>query len=418
MFFLANIVSILDRQILYLLVDPLRHDLGVTDVQISLLEGAAFSICYATLSLPLGLIADRYSRKRLAIAGVLCWSLATIVCGFASDFHTLFLCRIVVGLGEAALSPAAISMICDLAPPAKRGRPLSVLLTGTSLGKGATVLIVGLILALAGSRQFIFAPWVARMAPWREAFMVCGALGFVVAALFLTIREPARHLVAGQSATPWSLKAKFAYVVRHARLLMPFFLCLSVLSIGNYGLAAWSPSLLMRHFGLTALQVGAWLGPALMVAGPFGSLMGGYLCDRASRRGGPPSRVLLVAISSLGFLPGAFAVFAPNAAIAIGLIAISTLSFSLTGAAHTTTNQDLVPAPMRGTAIGLVGFFVTFIGFAGGPLMIALMTEHLFRDPKLVGYSMAAAIAPAVLVASGCAALSWLALRRGSIGSA
>ena len=397
-FFLANIVAVLDSKILTMLVDPLRKELHITDVQISLLEGAAFSVCYLIVSIPIGLLVDQYSRKRLAIAGVLCWSIATAICGFTSDFRAMFLCRIFTGLGEAVLFPVTISTICDLAPPERRGLPLTFLLMGTSLGRGATVLIVGSILALAGASQLISTPWGSQIAPWRAAFIICGALGFVVSALLATIREPTRRLTRAQMSEPWDLRAKLAYIVKNARVLLPFMLCLSVISVGNFGLAAWGPSLLIRHFGLSAPEVGAYLGPALIGASCLGALLGGYLSDRASSWGGPRARILLIAVSGLGLLPGAFAVFAPNATIAIVLITLSTASFLTTAAAHSTATQDLFPTPMRGTAASLVNTTVILVGSASGPLMIAVMTEHLFRDPAQVGYSMAAAIVPTVIL--------------------
>ena len=408
-FFLATLVAILDRQILFLLVDQVSKDLQINDVQISLLEGAAFSICYASCALPIGLLADRYSRKTIAVCGILCWSAATVWGGFTNTFEEMFLSRVFVGLGEATLMPTAISFISDLAAPSKRGRPISFMLTGNSLGRGATILIVSGILAVAGSQQFFFSPWISDVAPWRLAFFVCGFLGLPVAVLLVTLREPPRRADGQQSR--WDLRPALRYGLTHARVLLPFMFCSAALSIGNYGMAAWGPSLLIRHFDLTAIQVGAWYGPAMMVAGPLGSLTGGYLSDRASAVGGARARLLFMAIACLGFLPGAFAVFAPHWAGAIALIAFSTASFSITGAMHSTVAQDLVPGHMRSTMVGFQLLISTIIGFAGGPFVIALMTEHFFRDPSSVGYSMAATIPPAVVVAALLALMSWSALR-------
>src|ERR1700732_5376463 len=137
------VLSYTDRQVLSLLVDPIRSDLGITDTQISLLLGTAFAVVYGIAGLPLGFLADRTSRRNLIFAGVLVWSCGTLACGFSHSFGQLFAARIVVGLGEAVLSPAAISLISDYFPPARRGTAVGCFLSGIAMGRGASLLIGG-----------------------------------------------------------------------------------------------------------------------------------------------------------------------------------------------------------------------------------------------------------------------------------
>ena len=141
----AGVVSVLDRTILNVIVDPVRADLGLSDVQISVLQGLAFGLFYATVGLPLGLTVDRYARRSLVIAGIIVWSLATLVSGFAQTFEQLFAARLLVGLGEAVLSPAAISLIADLFPPTTRGRPISLFLMGQAAANGLGISVTSFV---------------------------------------------------------------------------------------------------------------------------------------------------------------------------------------------------------------------------------------------------------------------------------
>lgn len=398
-FFVAAVISILDRQIMFLLVDPIRESLNINDVQVSLLEGAAFSICYATMALPIGLLVDRVTRKWIAAAGVLIWSLATVWGGFANSFEEMFLSRIFVGLGEAALAPVAISIISDMAPPEKRGKPLGFFLMGNGVGKGATIAIVGAILAAAAAPALADNPWVQSVEPWRLSFIVCGAVGVFAAGLLLTIKEPPRRTRPSATAAKTSqLGPAYRYFKDNFKMVAPFILALAILSIGNYGLAAWGPSLLIRQFGMTHQEVGGALGAALVIAGVTGAILGGTIADRASVKGGVIGRLRWNALSCLALIPGALAVFAPNAAVAIVMLASGTVAFSTFGCLHAASAQDIVPSNLRGTMVGMQVLITTVIGFVGGPLVIALMTEHLFRGPELVGYSMALTIVPAVAI--------------------
>ncbi|MFD2137757.1 MFS transporter [Novosphingobium resinovorum] len=151
MLFLAGILSVIDRAALNILVDPVRGTLGISDEQIGLLQGLAFGLFYAFMGIPMGLAADRISRRNLIVAGIGLWSLATIGSGLAQSFGSLFAARLLVGLGEAALGPAAISLIADLFAPARRGRPISVYMMGQGLANGIAISLTSLILAAAGA---------------------------------------------------------------------------------------------------------------------------------------------------------------------------------------------------------------------------------------------------------------------------
>src|ERR1700730_17733094 len=168
------IVSYTDRQVLSLLVDPVRRDLGISDTQISLLLGTAFAVIYGLAGIPFGMLADRTSRRNLIFFGVVVWSLGTVACGYAHSFGQLFAARIVVGLGESVLSPAAISLISDYFPPSRRGMAVGCFLSGIAIGIGASILIGGGVLHLVEAGAMVGTP-LARVAPWRCVLWLVGA---------------------------------------------------------------------------------------------------------------------------------------------------------------------------------------------------------------------------------------------------
>src|ERR1700755_489545 len=168
------VLSYTDRQVLSLLVDPIRADLGISDTQISLLLGTAFAVVYGVAGITLGWLADRTSRRNLLFCGVSVWTIGTLACGFSQSFGQLFAGRLVVGLGEAVLSPAAISLISDYFPPQRRGMAVGSFLSGIAMGIGAAILIGGGVLHLVQTDALASTP-LASMSPWRLVLLIIGA---------------------------------------------------------------------------------------------------------------------------------------------------------------------------------------------------------------------------------------------------
>src|ERR1700733_14392532 len=194
------VLSYTDRQVLSLLVDPIRGGLGISDTQISLLLGTAFAVIYGTAGIPLGYLADRTSRRNLILAGISVWSIGTIACGLSHSFAEIFAGRIVVGLGEAALSPAAISLISDYFPPSRRGTAVGFFLSGIAMGSGAAILIGGGVLHAIELGALAATP-LAAYAPWRMVLLVIGGPGLLWSFAILLIREPARRTTEDSSET-------------------------------------------------------------------------------------------------------------------------------------------------------------------------------------------------------------------------
>jgi MFS family permease len=189
----AYVVSFVDRTILSLLIEPIKADLALSDTQIALVQGIAFGLFYAAMGLPLGWLADRMSRRLLIGIGAGFWCLATAACGLAASFPQLFLARIGVGVGEAALSPAAMSMISDSFPKERRALPIGIYAGAAALGAGLALILGGSVIRLVSGASQVSLPLVGDVAAWQAAFILVGVFGLVLLPLMATVVEPLRR---------------------------------------------------------------------------------------------------------------------------------------------------------------------------------------------------------------------------------
>lgn len=410
--FLAGMVSVIDRSAINLLVDPIRHDLGIGDQQIGLLQGLAFGLFYAFMGVPMGLAADRLPRCRLIAFGITVWSLATIASGLAGSFGQLFAARLLVGFGEAALAPAAISLIADLFAPERRGRPIAVFMTGQGLANGVAISVTGLIVTAAAAGAFAHLPAVGGLAPWRLAFLLFGATGLLVAAALLLFgTEPAR-LGTGAAARQLPGREEARYFARNRATLLPLYLGFATCFTVAYGAAAWSPTMLLRGHHVTPAFLAEWLGPLSIGFSAIGPLIGGTLLDRSMRTGQPLARFAILIAAPLCAIPSVLAVFAGEPHLAAVLVASSAAVFSVVGTVMLATLQSVVPPHLRGSAVSLTLVLNTLLGAALGPLLIATLTERVIGDPARVGWAIAAVCVPCLLLASALYAHARRAMRR------
>ncbi len=286
-FLAAYAVSFLDRQILSLIVEPLKHDLGISDTQIGIVQGPAFGLFYATLGLPLGWLADRVHRVRLIAAAIALWSVMTMLCGFATDFTGLLVARFGVGVGEAALVPAAVSLLADLFRPARRALPVSVFTCGLSLGGGLALTLGGAFIAFSetGAAQLPLAgAWLAARAPWQNVFLLAGLAGLPVAALVLLVIEP-RQGVRNVSDPLHSIRAAWEHLRAARRFFVPMLASMAGFFVLTTALSAWLPSLFVRQHGWSPADAGRTLGTAILICGLCGNLASGVLSNALARRG-------------------------------------------------------------------------------------------------------------------------------------
>lgn len=385
----AYVFSFIDRSILTLLVGPIRADLGITDTQISLLHGLAFALFYTLLGIPLASLADRRNRRNIIVAGVAFWSLATAACGLARNFWQLFLARVGVGVGEAALSPAAYSMLADSFPRERLGRALSVYTLGAFAGMGLALIIGGAVISSVSGAGSTPLPLVGEVRPWQLVFFIVGLPGLLVALWVWTLREPDRRGVPARHAGQ-GLRELLAWMGRHRRVFATHLLGFALLGMVLNSLSAWTPSHLIRNFGLKPGDAGFWLGTLILIFGTSGVVLGGLLADRLQQgaRVNAPLRVG-VASAAGSALFGSVAPLADSLPLTLALYAplifFSTFAYGAAPAAL----QMMTPAPMRALASAFYLFFLNLIGMGLGPTLTALLTDQLFGDDGMVGQSLA-----------------------------
>jgi len=383
----AYVLSFVDRQILNLLVGPIRRDLGISDTQMSLLMGFSFAIFYTILGIPLGRLADRWNRRGLIAAGVVVWSVMTSLCGLARSYWQLFLLRIGVGVGEATLSPAAYSMIADYFPPERRATAISVYSMGIYLGSGIAFLLGGLVIQFAVAQGTVTLPLVGDIRPWQLVFFVLGGSGIVFSLAFLLVREPPRQGV-GESGSLVPLRAVVAYLWRNRRTVLCHNVGFAMIAFCSYGIGAWVPSFFIRTFNWKAGEVGIIYGLIVAVFGCLGILFGGWLTDRWLRQGLPDAALRVGLCASGAAIAGNAFLLADSGTLAAFLLAPSVFALGMPFGAAPAAILAIVPNPMRGQTAAIYLFIVNLIGLGVGPTAVALVTDHVFADDLALRWSM------------------------------
>jgi MFS family permease len=391
------LVSILDRFIITLLVDPIKRDLGITDVQFGMLHGTAFGLTFCLFGLILGTLADRCSRRWVIYAGVTVWSLATAACGIAQQFWHLLLARVGVGVGEAALTPCATSMIADLFPRERLTSAMAIFGLGATAGSGCAYFFGGMIVDLVTHTDAIVLPVVGALRSWQAVFLIVGIPGMLVAFMIFTLPEPVRR---GLRQADQSLSWRKAYgdlwkfIGSRRRFFACHYIAFAFASAVVTGGGAWYPAHLGRTFGWSASQIGLALGITLTAAGLISQLISGRLIDAMFRRG--------VRDAHFRWYAGCLAIATPTGIIAttsgnpwifiIGIGAFLTMISSLPTCAITALNL-VTPNELRGTGIAFWSATSGLVGSATGAMLIALFAEKFFAGPSAIGSGMATLMA-------------------------
>jgi len=410
---IAYMFSFIDRMILSLLVEPIKQDLNLSDVKISLLQGFAFALFYTLAGIPVGRLVDAGKRTRIIALGITLWCIMTAACAFAQRFWQLFLTRSGVGVGEAALAPAAYSLISDLFPPHRRGLALGLFSSGTSIGAGLALIIGGHVVEAIAASGTHALPFFGELAPWRMAFIYVGLPGLAVAFLIRFIPEPARHFRSSDSPEKGGnsipLKQVLAHYRRHARTITLHHLAQSLAALGSYGIMAWAPVMLMRTQGWNFREVGGAVGISILFGGTLGVIAGGWLGDRLVSRGRPAGRLEASSISMLIAMLGAL--MYPQQATMAGFVAwfmVTIFGGFMIVACASAALLEIMPNRMRGQATAIYLFITSLFGIGSGPTVVALLTDYVFGDPVDVKWSLMIAPPVAYILSASC---NWLARR-------
>ena len=400
-FCIAAILSYSDRQILSLLVDPIRADLHASDVQIGLLQGAAFALIYAVAGVALGRAADVLPRRLVIVGGIVIWSLATLACGYATSFGSLFAARAAVGIGEAALAPAAMSIITDSFPVNRRGVATGTFLMGMIVGGGVALALGGFILQAAGSGALRGLPLVGSLAPWRAGLVILGLLGLPAALLAATVPEPSRrHLIAGGSALPVPFRDAARRLAALWPVLLPLYAAMGLSSLCDFAILNWVPTLLSRRFGVGVAEIGGVLGTVVIVGGVLGSAGAGMVADRMVKNGGASSRLLLAVGAMVAGVLSTLLVLAPAPAFVFALAGVWIFASTTGQSVGITVLQELAPGDARGLSVSIVSLINIGLGLALGAALPALILEHVLHNPAAVGAAITAVSLPCAIVAT------------------
>jgi MFS family permease len=375
----GHLVSFIDRFLMALVMEPLKHNLGVSDTQLGLLQGTSFVILYSVVAVPLGRMADKVNRRNLIIGGIVLWSLATALCGFANSFGSLFMARVAVGFGEAALVPAAMSLLAALFPRRQLGRAVSLFTSGATLGKSAALVGGGLVLAAFTASGGLMLAGYGLMQPWQATFLVMAIPGLILAALLFTIREPARPVTSEIKPT---IGTAVRYVRSNGWAYTAHVGAAATTILLIQSLAAWAPSFYGRFMGMTPSQAGLAAGGVTLFSGPLGHLCGGVLTDFFQARKARSPAAPVMALGMLASIPAAI-VFATARDLPLSLTAYGVLTFSLalTAPASLAGMQMLTPDRLRGTLTSMFLATTTLIGIGIGPALIGALSDNVFGGP-------------------------------------
>jgi len=395
-------LSYADRQILAFLVGPLKQDLHISDTQVGLLQGAAFALIYTVCGLPMGALADRFSRRNIVAAGVVVWSLMTSLSSITRSFVTLGAARMGVGIGEATLTPCAFSMITDSFPKERLGTALSVYTMGIQLGSGLALIIGGVVAQAVIHMPPVMLPLIGPMAAWRLTFLIVGIPGLLVALLLLTIREPARRSLLLNSAgvaASLSIPEALAQIRTRWRSAAGISLMISCQATCNYALLAWGPAFFERLHHWPKDRTGLVLGLTTLGCGCIGLLTGGRLSDRWQGGGvaDAPLRVGLISLAGL-LVTLAPATLLPEAGWTVALLIPAVFFIGLPIGSGYAAVQLIFPNQTRGLVSAIVIFAVALIGLGFGALLPGLLNDHLFHDERMIGVSMTITVTAASVV--------------------
>ncbi len=382
------LLGTVDRQMAALLVTPIKQDMGLTDVQVSLIQGLAFAFAYVLASIPIGWMVDRFSRKSILFAGSIIWGGAATLSGLSGSFGQLFLARAGVGAGEATLHPTSFSLIAQMFRPEKLGLPLMVFVFGGILGSGGSYIVGGAIVDWAQSNAMRW-PVVGELKGWQIAFILTGLPALLIGPLALLIREPARR---SDSSGPHALGylGLWHFARRHLWFYGTHMFGFAMPMAFVVGLGAWTPAYFGRVHDWGIGQIGLWIGAGQMLMATIGIFAHGWLIDRWFGSGRRDAHMRYFAMMCALAAPlGAAAFLAADPWVSLALWNAAYFCMMAYVGIGAASLQIATPPDLRGKASAVYLIVVNVVGTIGGPLAVALITDHVFGDEQALGLSMA-----------------------------
>lgn len=397
-FALTLLVLFTHSGVINLLVEPIKRDLRLTDVQVSLIIGFAAAAFNALFMLPVSRLVDIISRKLIISVGLLMASLASLWSGLASTFLQLFFARMFGGIGGSGNGPATFSILADYFPPAKLPKAIAVMNIGFVYGIAAATLLGGTLIAVVSGMSDLTLPVVGAVRPWQLVFLIMAVPDLVLGILMLTtVHEPRRRGVRAVTAAVAHrpavvpIREVFRFLFENRKAFGPMFAGLAVNSLAMGGAGAWAAPFFDRTYGWGPAQYGIIQGFVLLLIAPMGLVAGGMLAERLARRGYDDANLRVVFIATLLHLPFAmFYALMPNPYLAIALSAANIVTISMGTGPQNAALQVIVPNEMRGQVTALFLFCFTMIGLGIAPTVVAFLTDYVFGAESMLRYSIAA----------------------------
>ena len=380
-------VSIIDRAMINLLIDPIRSDLKLTDIQMGQILGPGFMISYILFSLPIGRMVDKFNRIFVLIGGILLWSIATAAHGFSSDYYSLFVSRAGVGAGEAAVTPASWSIIADLFRPEDRAFPMSFYLMGPYIGQGLALLFGGLVIQLYTVPVEILG---FTLQPWQMIFLLIAIPGFVLSFGLAFLADPQRKgIINKEKQKDESFVDVIAYIKSKFSAYFTLMVAASFIVVLLYTFQAWVPTYIARVHGWDLSRVGYLFGIVTLISGSLGVLSGPVLERFLDRRGFKNSThaVFLISASTLAVIPPLTFLFVTEDFILPGMFVIS-FFITLPMACFASGLQKMTPQNYRGSISGLYVFIMNIVGLSLGPTVVPFFTSVIFQDDMSINLAL------------------------------
>ena len=411
---LAATLSFIDRQILNVMIGPIKRDLGgLTDTEISLIIGLAFSLVYTLATWPLARMADRANRRNIIAVGIFAWSLATALAGKADNFRNLFLARMGVGIGEATLGPASTSLLADYFDNDRLPLAYGIVGAAPFIGTGLANIVGGPLIDWLEARPNFVLPLVGELYSWQMVLVSVGLPGILLAALMFTILEPKRRSAQATLEEGFPLRDVWAFVKTRGRYLTYHFIAYLCLSIQGFAFLTWVVEFFVRKHHWSKTEIGLTYGFIALIIGVIGSVWAGFYAGRLIARGGgdAPMRVTLWGTLVLGPVAVVLPLLESGLMAAVMLVPI-TFTMAMPPGLSNAALQAIAPNQMRGQLIALYLICVSFLSYLFAPLIIGVMNDYLFGREEALDLSLATLAVLNYSVAALCLALSLKPLRR------
>lgn len=387
---IASTLSFIDRQILNVMIGPIKRDLGgLSDTEISLIIGLAFSLVYSLTTLPLARIADRYSRRNLIAAGIFSWSLMTALAGMANSFWQLFGARMGVGIGEASLGPATTSMLADYYEDHRLPFAYGIVATAPFIGTGLASMVGGPLIDYLEAQPLMVLPVFGEMFSWQTVLVIVGLPGILLTLLMFTVAEPTRTGTSAGRDEGYSYSELWAFCKSRRKYLSRHFVAYLCLSIQGFAFLTWIVEFFVRTHGWSRTDIGLTYGAIAFFIGILGSVWAGYYAGHMLAKGRADAPMRLTMWGTIGLGPLAVAMpLVDNAWVAIAIIIPITFFMAMPPGLSNAALQAITPNRMRGQIIAVYLICVSFISYLFAPLIIGLMNDYVFGREDAIDLSL------------------------------